>query len=215
MRKLLLIAGLAALAVPGLASAQPGCLAQPHDNRVAGTVVGAGRGPLIGDVAAADAAGCGDYTRVGYYDSTGVWRSGAGSYDANGDWRSAAGHYDADGNWVDAAPPPASDRPAPPEAGSYGSDTAYTGPLDAAPSDTGPADNLTQRENALERRIHQGDNAGAISRDDAEHDFDTLAGIRQFQARRAASQGLSPGDRADLLNKLDNLSAIVRSQTHE
>jgi hypothetical protein len=110
MRKLLLIAGVAALAVPGLASAQPGCREQQHDNRVAGTVLGAVGGALLGGAVAGhgsktagavvggvaggavgNAVGgattsCADYPRTGYYDSSGVWHAGYGYYDANGDW---------------------------------------------------------------------------------------------------------------------------------
>jgi hypothetical protein len=218
MHKLLLIAGVAALAIPSIASAQPGCLEQQHDNRVAGAVAGAGLGAALGSVIAGPgsrgagavvgavsggaigaAAGgssvsCGGYTQVGYYDDDGVWHQ-------------AGGHYDEDGNWVDAAPPPPPQpAPSPPYAGDYGADVAYTG----APDD------LNARETWIEHRIHEGDASGAISRGDAEHDFDVLAGIREFQAHRADQDGgLSAGDRADVMNKLDNLSAIVHSQRHD
>jgi len=216
MRKLLLIAGVAALAIPGIASAQPGCMGQQQDNRVAGTVVGAGLGAVLGgaiagpgsrgDGAVAGAAGggaignaadgvsCGGYTQVGYYDDDGVWRQ-------------ASGYHDQDGDWVDAAPPlPAQPAPSPPYAGDYGADVAYTGAPDA----------LSRHETWIERRIGEGDSSGAISRGDAGRDFDTLAGIRQFQADRADQDGgLSARDRADVMNKLDNLSAIVHSQWRE
>jgi hypothetical protein len=77
----------------------------------------------------------------------------------------------------------------------------------------GPADDLSARERWIEQRIHEGDAEGALSRGDAEHDFDVLAGIRAFEARQAdRHDGLTGEDRADVLNKLDNLSAIVRSQ---
>jgi hypothetical protein len=194
MRKLLLIAGVAALAIPSIASAQVGCMEQQHDNRVAGTVVG-GSG-----------VSCGGFTQVGYYDADGVWQAGPGYHDSDGIWRQASGYYDQDGDWVDAAPPPPPQpAPNPPYAGDYGADVAYTG----APDD------LSSREAWIERRIHEGDSSGAISRCDAEHDFDTLAGIREFQAHRAGQDGgLSASDRADVMNKLDNLSAIVHSQWH-
>jgi uncharacterized protein YcfJ len=151
MRMLLLVAGVAALAAPGLASAQPGCLAQQHDSRVAGTVVGAGLGATLGSAivgpgsrgagvvagaAVGDAVGnvadgasvtCGGYTQVGDYDADGVWRSGPGYYDQDGAWRQASGYYDQDGDWVDAPPPPARTSPGPPNAADYGADVAYTG----------------------------------------------------------------------------------------
>lgn len=135
MRKLLLIAGLAALALPGIAAAQPGCAQQRHDNRVADTVVGAGLGAVlggavaIGNVAGGASTPCSGYTQAGYYDNNGVWHAGPGHYDANGEWQSASGYYDGAGNWVDAAPPPPVSAPAPPPpyAGDYGADAAYTG----------------------------------------------------------------------------------------
>jgi hypothetical protein len=186
MRKLLLIAGVAALAIPSLAAAQTGCLTQQHDARVAGTVAGGelsamGGAPFI----------CADYDADGYYDADGVWQGAA-----------PTGNYDRDGNWVGAAPPAADVAP-PPAAGDYSADIAYTG----APGD------LALREGWLEQRIHEGDASGALSRGDSEHDFDVLAGIRQFQARKAEEDGgLSGGDKADIMNKLDNLTAILRSQ---
>jgi hypothetical protein len=142
---LLLVAGVAALAGPSLASAQPGCLAPQHDSRVAGTAVGAGLGATVGGaivgpgardaVAGGSAIGnaggasvtCGGYTRVGDYDADGVWRSGPGYYGQDGVWRQASGYYDQDGDWVDAAaPPPARTSSAPPNAADYGADVAYT-----------------------------------------------------------------------------------------
>jgi hypothetical protein len=231
MRKLLLIAGVAALAIPSIASAQPGCMERQHDNRIAGTVVGAGLGAVlgsaiagpgsrgagavvgavgggaIGNAAGGSSVSCGGYTQVGYYDADGVWQAGPGYYDADGVWRQASGYYDQDGDWVDAAPPPPPQpAPSPPYAGDYGADVAYAG----APDD------MNARETWIEHRIHEGDASGAISRGDAEHDFDVLAGIREFQAHHADEDGgLSASDRADVMNKLDNLSAIVHSQWHD
>ncbi|HTX48285.1 MAG TPA: hypothetical protein VME40_02735 [Caulobacteraceae bacterium] len=77
----------------------------------------------------------------------------------------------------------------------------------------GPADDIAARESWLEHRIQRGDSSGALSRGDAEHDFDVLGGIRQFQARQSDRHaGLTGADRADVLNKIDNLTAIVQSQ---
>jgi hypothetical protein len=213
MRKLLLIAGVAVLAVPGLASAQPGCREQQHDNRVAGTVVGAGVGALlgsavagpgsrgagavvgavgggvVGNVAGGASTTCADYPQGGHYDADGVWHE-------------ADGYYDANGSWVDTRPPAVDDNVAPnPE--DYGADVAYTG----------PRDNLNARESWLESRIHEGDSSGAISPGDADHDFRTLAGIRDYQAAKAAEHdGLTDGDRDNIASKLDDLSSDVRGQ---
>jgi hypothetical protein len=98
MHKLLLIAGVAALAIPSIALAEPGCLEQQHHNAVVGGV-------------AASPVNCG-YQAAGYYDD-------------NGAWHATDGHYDADGDWVDGPrPAPAP----PPSAGNYNADVAYVGP---------------------------------------------------------------------------------------
>jgi hypothetical protein len=210
MRKLLLIAGVAALVVPGLASAQPGCRAEQHDNRVAGTVLGGVGGALLGGAISGHAGGavvggvagaavgnvvggastsCADYPRGGYYDSRGVWHE-------------AAGYYDADGNWVDTRPP-AVDYSVAPSPDDYGADVAYTG----RPGD------LSARESWLQSRIAEGDSSGAISRSDADYDMRKLAGIRDFQAAKAAEHdGLTGGDRDNIASKLDDLGSDVRSQ---
>jgi hypothetical protein len=191
MRKLLLTLGVAALAVPSLAAAQTVCMGQQHASRISGTVTGGVDAPLAADAALV----CADYQMGGYYDADGVWHETAGT-----------GRYDADGDWVGpAAPAGVSGVVPPPAAGDYSADVAYAG----APGD------VAARESWLEQRIHEGDSSGALSRGDAEHDFDVLAGIRQFQSRKADEDGgLSGGDKADILNKLDNLTAILRSQWH-
>ena len=210
MRKLLLIAGVVALAVPGLASAQPGCRVQQHDNRVAGTVLGAVGGALlggavsgrpggavvgglaggaVGNVVGGASTNCADYPRGGYYDQNGVWRQ-------------ADGYYDANGNWVDTRPP-AVDYGAAPNPDTYGADVAYTG----------ARNDLNGRENWLEARINEGASSGAISSGDADRDMRRLAGIRNYQSDKAAEHdGLTDGDRDNIASKLDDLGADVRAQ---
>jgi hypothetical protein len=210
MRKLLLIAGVAVLAVPGLASAQPGCREQQHDNRVAGTVLGAVGGALLGGAISGHASGaviggvaggavgnvaggastrCADYPRSGYYDSRGVWHE-------------ADGYYDSDGNWVETRPP-AVDYSVAPNPYDYSADVAYTG----------ARGDLSSRESWLESRIQEGDASGAISRGDADRDLRMLAGIRDFQAAKADEHdGLTGDDRDNIASKLDSLSADLRSQ---
>lgn len=210
MRKLLLIAGVAALAIPGLASAQPGCRAEQHDNRVAGTVLGAAGGALLGGAISGGAGGaivggvaggalgnvvggastnCVDYPRTGYYDSAGVWHA-------------ASGYYDADGNWVDTRPP-AVDYGYAPNPYDYNADVAYTG----------SRDNINDREIWLDQRIREGDASGAISNRDADCDQRKLAAIRDFQSAKAVEHnGLTDGDRANIAGQLDDLGNDVRSQ---
>ena len=218
MRKLLLIAGIASMAIPSIASAQPGCREQQHDNRVAGTFVGAGLGALIGSaVAGPGSRGAGAVvgavgggvvgnvaggssvtcdTRTGYYDNDGIWHANTGYYDDNGAWHAAGGYYDGDGRWVDGA------RPAP-SADIYGADVAYVG----------PASDLSGREDWLAQRIQAGEDRGALSHYDADGDRGRLSSIRDLQRRlRDDHEGLSGDDRADIDSRLDDLNASVKAQ---
>ena len=120
MRKLLLVAGLAAAAlIPSIASAQQSCEAQ-RGNQVAGTIVGAGVGALLGSAI----AGRGDHTTgaviggvggavVGNQLSSpnGDCAHAYGYYDRNSQWHAnavaradARGYYDRNGAWVAGAP---------------------------------------------------------------------------------------------------------------
>jgi hypothetical protein len=120
MEKHLLAAGIAAAALlPSFAVAQTSC-EQQHNNRVAGTVAGAGIGALAGGAVAghddrttgaiigAIAGGVigNQVTKpkadcahaYGFYDGNGVWH-------ANGvETANAAGYFDRTGTWVDGAP---------------------------------------------------------------------------------------------------------------
>lgn len=207
MRKLLLIAGVAVLAVPGLALAQPGCRAEQHDNRVAGTVLGAAGGALLGGAISGNATGA----LIGGVAGGAVGNVAGGAstdcshyygyHDANGVWHQASGYYDADGNWIDTRPPAVDYGPAYPE--EYGADVAYTG----------PRQDLAGRENWLQSRISEGSSSGAISPGDADRDMRVLDGIRDDQSARAADHdGLTGDDRADISSRLDSLGADLRTQ---
>ena len=123
MRKHILAAGIAAAALlPTLALAQQTCEERQHNNRVAGTVIGAGLGAVLGSqvsgkgartegsVVGALAGGlagnqlsksktnCASPNAYGYYDSNGAWHANAV------DRASASGYYDRDGRWVDGVP---------------------------------------------------------------------------------------------------------------
>ena len=225
MRKLVLLAGMAALAIPSIAAAQPGCREQQHDNRVAGAAVGAGLGALLGGALAgpgsrgagaiAGAVGGGVVGNVaggssvncdtGYYDANGVWHDygyGGGYYDDNGAWHAASGYYGGDGRWVDRPRPAAEPGPVLP-AGDYGADVAYVGP---------PGD-LSGREDWMERRIDAGEDGGALKHNDADGDRSHLSSIRDMQSRLGDEHdGLTARDRADLNARLDDLGASVDAQ---
>jgi hypothetical protein len=202
MRKLLLIAGVAALAIPSIASAQPGCRAQQHDSRVAGTVAGAGLGALIGSsVAGHGSRGAGAV--VGAIGGGAIGNAVGGSsvncatetgyYDDAGQYHASNGYYDANGVWVEG-PRPAED---------YGADVAYVG----------RSTNLEGRENWLNDRISRGEDAGAITHYDADRDRSRLGSIRDMEGRlRDDHDGLTADDRADLGARLDDLSASVNAQ---
>jgi hypothetical protein len=205
MRKLLLIAGIASLAMPSLAAAQPGCREQQHDNRVAGTVVGAGLGALIGSaVAGPGSRGAGAVVGAVGGGVVGDAAGGAsvtcttptGYYDDNGAWHAASGYYDGDGHWVDGA------RPAP-SGGDYGADVAYVG----------RAGDLSGREDWMEQRIQAGEDRGALSHYDADGDRGRLSSIRDLQGRlRDEHEGLSGDDRSEIGSRLDDLNASVNAQ---
>ena len=120
MRKLLLVAGLAAAAlIPSIASAQQTCEDQ-RGNQVAGTVVGAGIGALLGSAI----AGRGSHTEGAVIGGVGGAVIGNqvsapsrdcshayGYYDRNSQWHAnavarsdAQGYYDRNGAWVNGAP---------------------------------------------------------------------------------------------------------------
>ncbi len=120
MRIRTLAAGVCAVAlIPTAALAQQTC-EQRQNNRVAGTIVGAGLGALAGSAV----AGRGDRNEgavigglagalVGNQVSKGQpdCRRAYGFYDNNGAWHAnavarndAAGYFDRNGNWVDGAP---------------------------------------------------------------------------------------------------------------
>jgi|WetSurMetagenome_2_1015567.scaffolds.fasta_scaffold77623_2 hypothetical protein len=120
MRKLFLVAGLAAAAlIPSLASAQQSCEAQ-RGNQVAGTIVGAGAGALLGS----SIAGRGDHTTGAVIGGVGGAVVGNqlsapnadcahayGYYDRNSQWHAnavaradARGYFDRNGAWVAGAP---------------------------------------------------------------------------------------------------------------
>jgi hypothetical protein len=220
MRKLLMIAGVAALTIPGLANAQTTCHHEKNNDRVVGTVVGAGLGALLGSAiaghhdrgvgAVAGAVGGGvvgnavggsavhcDRYDNGYYDRDGYWHTangrGSGYYDRDGRWVGATasnGYYDRYGRWVGAAP----------DAGRYGADVSYTG------------GNLYARENDLEQQIRSAQYNGRLSSYDANRLYRQLNGIRSRQTRLSdAHGGLDDSDVADLSSRLDSLNDQLSS----
>jgi hypothetical protein len=231
MRKLLLIAGVAAVAVPGLANADTVCHHEKNNNRVVGTIAGAVGGGLIGNAIthghgpgtalgaiaggfAGNAIGgssvhCDRYDN-GYYDRDGGWHSASGYYERDGRWvraTSGAGYYDTDGRWVAEAPRGGYyDRyghwvSTAPYAGDYSRDTAYGG------------GNVDYRLNRVEQDVRGLEASGRLSGRDANHAFRDLNDIRYRETRmRNDHGGLTGGDMADLNARINGVQARVDSQ---
>lgn len=212
MRKLLLIAGIAVLSAPGLASADTTtCHRDRDNNRVVGTVVGAGLGALLGssiaghgdrtagaviggvggglagNAIAGSSVRCDRYDN-GYYDRYGRWHYATGYYDRYNRWVAVTpgrGYFDSYGRWYATAP-----------AAEYrGADVAYVG------------GRLDAREDRVEERIRSAERAGALSQFDADRDYRFLSAIRSRQAMLAGDHdGLTAADRDDIAMRLDRLN---------
>ncbi len=236
MIKSLLLGGLAAAAfVPSLVSAQESCQQARHDNRVAGTIVGAGLGAILGGAITGHGGGavvggvggavvgnaiagsgtrCGE-NQYGYYDGAGHWVPR--TYTANG-------YYGPDGGWVASAPAGYADNGPPPPynngssygGSAYGPPPSQYGPppapaygQDATYTDRGPGRmSLRDREDHMDQRIHQAMNDGTISGRRGPRALRDLSDIRRMDAdyRSSSPDGhLNPGQRADLDQRLDAL----------
>lgn len=227
MRKTLIAAGVAGLAlIPSFANAQQTC-EERRNNRVAGTIVGgaigaiagsavAGRGDrnegaVIGGLGGAvlgnqlSKGGNGDCRNAyGFYDNNGVWHSN------NVDRSYAQGYYDRQGAWIPGPPPGGNwDRNGrwAMSAGSYGAPASYTYRSDwrDAPED------IRERSNWLERRIVRSRNNGVISRGEAQRAMNTLQDIRREERRSYRDDGrLDPREANTLMARLDDLNAQIR-----
>jgi hypothetical protein len=232
MRKHLLAAGIAAIAlIPTLAAAQQTC-EERRNNRVAGTVVGG----VLGAIAGSAVAGRGDRNEgaviggvggavignqlskgsadcqhaYGYYDNNNTWHAN----DVRRDY--AQGYYDRNGNWVNGAPPGAwnnSGRYVASSAGAYGAHTSYPAPggyqwrseWRDAPQD------IRTRTEWLERRIVRSRNNGSLSRREAQRAMNTLQDIRREERRAYRADGrLSDREQYALMSRLDDLNGQIR-----
>ena len=123
MRKNLLAAGIAMAALlPTFALAQQTCEQQAQNDRIAGTVIGAGLGAVLGSQVSGNGArtegsvigaigGAIAGNQIAKSRSNCVSANAYGYYDSNGSWHAnsieraaAAGYYDRNGRWVEGAP---------------------------------------------------------------------------------------------------------------
>jgi hypothetical protein len=193
MKKSLLISGLMALAIPGAALAQPydpGCVRSNQNNQVAGTVLGALGGALLGNAI----AGRGhkeDGAIVG-----GLGGAVAGNVIAGSRNNPCpAGYY--------YAPPPAPPPPPPPPPPRR--DFWYGGPQD-----------IHDRIEFLQDRIHHAIDGGWLSPREVDRINDEMHRIRD-EDRRLEYQDyghLRPEDREYLQGLLDNLSQRLHWAEH-
>lgn len=221
MRKHLLVAGIAAAAlIPSFAMAQQTC-EERRDNRVAGTVVGAGLGALLGSAVAGHhdrttgavvgglggavvgnqvARGSADCSHAyGYYDNGGRWH--ANSVDRT----AASGYYDRTGAWVDGQPN-----------GYYDSRGAWVA---RSPNGYGRNASYEDRANTwdidtqisrIQDRIQRGRYDGSLRGRESRRATNELNDIRRDEQDRRRDGRLSDNDRATLQDRLDRLSAEVR-----
>jgi len=216
MLKSLLLAGLAAAAfTPALAQAQTACQEQRHDDRVAGTIVGAGIGAILGS---AISGGRGGATVAGGVGGAVVGNAVGGSgehcgenqygYYENGAWvprtATAEGYYGPDGQWV-ASPPPGY-GPGPYAAPAYGQDAAYS---DHGQHPLGTRDREDRMQQAIQTRMSD----GRLNDRDGQHALRELGDIRRIDRdyRDANGGHLDESQKADLNGRLDNLRQEVHA----
>ena len=220
MRKHLLMLGLtAATLIPSLAAAQQTC-EERRNNRVAGTVVGAGLGAILGSAVAGRgdrnegavigaigggvignqvSKGNGDCREAyGYYDNSGNWHSNAVARDQ------ARGYYDRNGNWVQGQPSGRwdNDRWVAPNAQGYGYNANY-----------GAADyprDVRGRIAWLDERVQRGMRDGSLSRSEARRAMNDLDRVRKDERRLRRGGGYRPNDESYLQSRLDTISSEIR-----
>ncbi|MGA0599421.1 glycine zipper 2TM domain-containing protein [Caulobacter sp. KR2-114] len=209
-RHALIAAAVAVAALtPAIASAQNVCEQRKSEQRVGGTLLGAGVGALIGSqLAGHDSRGTGavlgavgggiignqasksnrDCSGYGYYDGSGVWHANvSGYYDRQGHWIAAngGGYYDANGVWRTRGP------------GYMDSDgywvadnnarapqpaygaPAYAGSYGADVAYTSPRYGIRQREDWLDRQISAGEQDASLTPRESRSVRRDLADIRR------------------------------------
>lgn len=237
-RHALMLAALAAAALtPALASAQNACEQRKTDNRVAGTLLGAGLGAIVGSQVAGHGArtegsvigavGGGvignqlsksnkDCSGYGYYDSRGTWHANvSGYYDRDGHWIAAngAGYYDNRGQWHERGRGylDSDGYWVADAAPSYGGAPPYAGGYGSDASYTVPRYGIRQREDWLDQQIAAGEQDASLTRDEARWVRRDLADIRRREdAYRRPDGTLRDRERQYLQSRLDRLSDRLR-----
>ncbi len=192
MKTTLLISGLIALAIPAAAMAQPydpGCVRSNQDNRVAGTVLGAIGGAVLGG-AVAGHGHQGDGAAVGA-----LGGAVAGNVIAGSQEHPCPSGYVYTRGPDRGPPPPPGDR----------RDFWYGAPQD-----------IDQRIDFLQNRIDRSISGGWLSRREARDITGQMRHIRREDRRLEYQDGgrLRPQDRDYLESLLDNLSQRLHWAEH-
>jgi uncharacterized protein YcfJ len=208
MRKHILAAGIAAVAlIPSLAMAQVTC-EQRSSNRAAGTAIGAVAGALLGNAVSSHGGKTGGTIiggvagaavgsnlakgprdcqhAYGYYDNDNRW------HDNGVDRTVAYGYYDRSGAWVDG----------PPNVSGYSANTSYQ-----AHDHTMGVDARIAR---IDERIQRGRDDRSLSGREARDAQRTLNDIRRQERDLGDGGRLSYRDEAKLQARLDRLSDQIR-----
>ncbi|HEY0436446.1 MAG TPA: glycine zipper 2TM domain-containing protein [Phenylobacterium sp.] len=219
MRKHILAAGIAAVAlIPSLASAQETC-EQRSANRAAGTAVGAVAGALLGSAVAGrhdrgtgavvggvGGAIVGNQLARGDRDCVHAY----GWYDNDGRWhgqrveeRYATGYYDRNGDWVDGRPAGHWDSGIyVADAGAYGANAAYVARDHTLAIDA--------RIAQMDEWIDRNKNTGRLSYREARDAQNTLNDIRREYRYRMADGRVGGRDADALQDRLDQLADRIR-----
>ena len=78
-----------------------------------------------------------------------------------------------------------------------------------------PWQSINQRQSNLYNRIEQGVRSGALTRNEAGNLRSRFANIERLEARYRRTNGLSLGERRDLDQRFNALSASVKVQKHD
>ncbi|MDE2355735.1 MAG: hypothetical protein KGL69_03170 [Alphaproteobacteria bacterium] len=173
-----------------------GLLGHAVNRRPGATALGAAGGAVVGVAVASQAAHCGQ-NAYGYYDETGRWMP----------YRATAGAYQGpDGRWI-AGPTPGESAEAASDTPGSDPDETDAGVISASARDT------RGQASAVQLRIVNLMADGTLDQRLGGKDLTALDGIRRLDAAyRDENDRLSPSQRADILQRLRDLSRTVDLQ---
>ena len=195
MKKLALLGVAAVLAAPALAHAQSDCVRREQNNRVAGTVIGAGAGAAVGSAV----AGRGNHT-------TGAVVGGVIG--------GVLGNQATRGSGCPEGYEPRA-YPAADNQNQYRNDNQNQY-RNEGPFWAGAPGGVRERMDFLEQRINNGERDGSLNRHEAHRAHRDLTSLRYDTDRMRRRDGgrLSPTDRDYVWNRLNGISQNIRWARH-